>query len=102
MVELVEVDVVGAEAPQRTLDRVEDVLAREPLVPGALAHGAEALGRHDEVVAPSREPAADDLLGAADRRKISADRIDVRRVEEGDAARGGAIQNRDRRRLVAL
>src|SRR5207245_7506148 len=35
MVELVEVDVVGAETAQRTLDRVEDVLARKPLVPRA-------------------------------------------------------------------
>jgi hypothetical protein len=38
MVELVEVDVVGAEAAQRTLDRVEDVLAREPLALTAPKH----------------------------------------------------------------
>src|SRR5439155_3258100 len=55
MVELVEVDV--AEAAQRTLDRVEDVLAREPPVRGAGAHRAEAFRGDDEIVAPSLEPA---------------------------------------------
>ena len=52
MMELIEVHVVGPEPSQRVVDRVEDVLARETLIPRARAHGAEALGGDDEVVTP--------------------------------------------------
>src|SRR5437867_13184377 len=68
----------------------------------ARAHRAEAFRGDDEVVAPSLEPAPDDLLGAADGAEVAADGIDVGRVEKGDAAGRGPIENRDGGRLVAL
>ena len=48
------------------------------------------------------EPAADDLLGAADGGPVAAERIHVGGVEEGDAALGGPIHDRDGSRFVAL
>jgi len=68
----------------------------------ARAHRAEAFRGDDEVVTPSLEPAPDDLLGAADGAEVAADGIDVGRVEKGDAAGRGPIENRDGGRLVAL
>src|SRR2546428_118985 len=102
MVELVEVHVVGAKPAQRALDRVEDVLAREPLVPGAGAHGAEALGGDDEVPTASLEPATEDLLRAPNRIEGAADGVHVRGVEKRDTARGGPIENGHPAGLVAL
>src|SRR5437016_12673660 len=68
----------------------------------ARAHRAEAFRGDDEVVTPSLEPAPEDLLGAADGAEVAADGVDVGRVEEGDAAGRGPIENRDGGRLVAL
>ena len=47
-------------------------------------------------------PAADDLLGTADRVDAAAERIDVSRVEEVDAAFEGAVHDRERCRFIAL
>ena len=106
VMELVEIDVIGAQPAQRGVDRVEDVLARQPLIPGPRAHRTEALGGEDEVVSPPREPAAEDLLGAADRAAAvgaaAALGIGIRGVEERDAARGGPLEDRAPGRLVAL
>ncbi len=102
VVDLVEVDVVGAEAAQRALDGVEDVLAGGAAVPGPGAHGAGALGGDHEVVAPAPEPPPQDLLGAAHGVEGAAQRIDVGRVEEGDPAGGRAVEDGDRGGLVAL
>jgi len=102
MVELVEIHVVRPEPPQRGLDGVEDVLARESLIPWSGAHGAEALGGQNEIVTATLEPAPDDLFRSPDGLEVAADRIDVRGVEERDAAGGGAIQDGSRARLVAL
>ena len=46
-VQLVEINVVGAEAAQRSVDRIEDVLARHALIPGLRAHIAGAFGAHE-------------------------------------------------------
>ena len=43
-VQLVEVDVVGLQARERAVDRIEQVLARGALVPGARADLADRLG----------------------------------------------------------
>jgi hypothetical protein len=101
-VRLVEIDVVGLKASERGVDGVEDVLAGEAPVPRAGAGGARALGGHDELVAAAGQPAAQDLLGASDRLRGAAERIDVGGVEEGDAALGRVVENGARRRLVAL
>ncbi len=62
------------------------------------------LGRDDEAVAPAvaSEPAAEDLLGAAHQVTAAAERIDVGRIEEGDAARDRAVEDVVRRRLLRL
>ena len=65
-VDLVEVDPVGAQPPQRVLDRAHDPAARAALLVGVLAHRAVELGGEDDVVAPAAgERLADDLLGLA-------------------------------------
>jgi len=101
-VELVEVDVVGAQPAQRGLDRVEDVPARHALVPGLRPHPADALGGDDEVVAAALQPAAQDLLGAAGGADVPAEGIDVGRVQEVDAGLGGGVEDGPAVRLVAL
>ena len=53
-------------------------------------------------MALARQPAAEDLLGAADRLAVAAERIDIGRVEKVDAALGGGIQDGAALRLVAL
>src|SRR5207237_708811 len=94
---------LGAQREELALD-----LAEEQVVAGL--HAVEA--RQTEVLAaPER---AGDLirevvraadvarLGAADGAEVAADGVDVGRVEEGDAAGRGPIENRDGGRLVAL
>jgi hypothetical protein len=53
-------------------------------------------------VTASVQPATEDLLGAPDRLEIAADGVHVGGVEEGDAAGGGAVEDRHRGGLVAL
>jgi hypothetical protein len=79
-VDLVEIDVVGAEAAQAVVDLVEDRLARQAGAVGAGPHAVEHLGGEHDLVAPGEVPdrAADDLLGGA----VG---IGVGRVEEIDA-----------------
>ncbi len=48
---LMEIDVVRAKTPERSLDALDDVLAREPAIVGRLAHREETFGRDDELVA---------------------------------------------------
>ena len=69
-VDLVEVDPVGAQPPQRVLDRTDDPAPRVALLVGVLAHRVVELGGEDDVVAPAAgERLADDLLGLALRRR---------------------------------
>jgi hypothetical protein len=102
MVTLIEIDVVRAQPAQRAVDRVEDVLAGEPAVPRPIAHRAEALRGHHTLVPAPFEPAPEDRFRPADGVEPAAERIDVRRVEERDPTGRGAIEDRARRRLVAL
>ena len=53
-------------------------------------------------VAPALQPAAHDLFGASDGRDVAAQRIDVRGVEEIDAAVGGRVEDGVALRFVAL
>ena len=61
-VHLVEVDVVGAEPPQRVLDRPDDPAPRAAAPVRVLAHRHEELGRQHDVVAPALQRLPDDLL----------------------------------------
>jgi hypothetical protein len=78
--DLVEVDVVGAEPLKAAIDCLEDVFAREAAVVGIVAHRIVELGRDDGLVAghPLLQGLADDLLARAAR-------IHVRDVESIDA-----------------
>src|SRR5215831_6669570 len=102
MMDLVEIHVVRAEPAQRVVDGVEDVLARGATIPGAGPRPPRALGGEHEVAAAAAQPAPQDLLGAAHRLGGAAQRIDVGGVEEADAARRRAIENREGSGLVAL
>src|SRR3954453_11594833 len=76
---LIQIDVVRAEAAERGIDGLEDVLAREPLAVGAGAGAEEDLRGDDDLVAPGEvaDGPAKDLLGGAVR-------VHVGRVEERD------------------
>ena len=72
-----------------------------------MSHGLRPIGPKHFVattksVALAREPAADDLLGAARGGEVAAERIDVGGVEERDARVGGVVEDRARRVLVDL
>jgi hypothetical protein len=64
-VDLVEVEVVGAEAAQRVLDRDHDPAAGAAAVVRVVVEGHEELRREHDVVAASGEGLADDDLGLA-------------------------------------
>ncbi len=93
---VVEVDVIDAETPQRSVARGEHVF-RAPVDPAlggilAVAHDPE-LGRQHDLVAPARDRAADEQL-------VVADRVHVRRVEHRHAKVERAMDRRDRLALV--
>src|SRR5690349_10483193 len=88
-VDLVQVDVVGAEAPQAVVDLTHNRLARQATAVGSRPHLPIDLGRDHDLVAAGEilDRAAEDLLAAAER-------ISVRRVEEIDAALESALDER--------
>ena len=90
---MIEVNVIGLQAPQAGFDGVENVLARQPRVVRTPAHRVTALGRQDEVVAFAFKPAPDDCFGAPDTFERHRHRIDIRRVNEIDAALGGLVHD---------
>jgi hypothetical protein len=100
--QLIEVDIVGLQATQRSVDGVEQMLARRALVPGSRPHPADGLGRQDIGRALALEPTADDFLGAADRRQAPAERVDVRGVEKIDPRRSRLAQDLDRHGFFGL
>src|SRR5262245_40781413 len=102
MMDLVEIDVVSTETAERGVDGVEDMFARRPVIPGSPARGARALRGHDEVATPSLEPAPEDRLGAPHGLERPAQRIDVGGVEERDATGSRAVEDGERRGLIAL
>src|SRR6201997_2700348 len=55
-VRLIKIDVISLQAAQTPLDRIKDMLAREPSVVGSAPHWNPALGREDNLVAPSLQP----------------------------------------------
>src|SRR5689334_279293 len=73
---VVEIDVVGAEPLQRSLDRFADVLG--PAVGAAVAERADEFRREDVLIALPLDRAADELL-------VLADGVHLRRIEEVDA-----------------
>ena len=78
--DLIQIDVVDAQAAQRRVDAIEDVLARQAALVRAAAHCAVDLGRDHDLVARGErtQRPARDLLA-------HADRIDIGGVEEVDA-----------------
>src|SRR5439155_2409370 len=77
--DLVEVDVIGAEAPQARVDLGHDRLARHAGAIGSRPHPAIDLGSDDDLVSSGEilDRTPENLLAAAER-------IAVRRVEEID------------------
>ena len=93
--DLVEIDVVGAEPLQAGVDLGQDRLARQAGAVRPLAHAAVDLGRDHHLVAPREveQRAADDLFAGAVR-------IDVGGVEEVDAEVERLLDERPARRLA--
>ena len=78
--DLVEVDIIHAEAAEALIDLDHDRFARQAGAIGSGSHAAVDFGRDDDLVAPGEviDRTAEDLLAPAER-------IAVRRVEEIDA-----------------
>ena len=74
-VALVEVDIVRAQAREREVDLLEDLLAREAAV--AVDREVELCRQHVRIARPIRQRPAEEFLGAAAR-------VDVRGVDEVD------------------
>ena len=91
-VALVDVDVVGAQAPEARVARLHHVLAREPAVVGPLARRPEHLRReHDVLPRDALERAPEQLLRLAERVDVGGvERLDAR-VERGAHARARAV-----------
>jgi hypothetical protein len=68
-VQLIEIDVVGAETLERGVDCVKNVLARHALIPRLCADYAGAFRGQNELVALALQPCANDLLGTTRRRR---------------------------------
>jgi hypothetical protein len=84
--DLIEIDVIGAEPPQARVDLGHDRPARQAGPVRARAHPPVHLGRDHDLVAAReilQRPAEDLLAGAV--------RIDIRRVEEIDASLQGPL-----------
>ena len=94
--QLVEIDIIGAEAAQRRLDGRQQMLARGALVPGRWTDLADGLGREDELLAAPLQPAPDDILRATGKLGAAAQRIDIGRVDEIDPGLGRLVQNAPR------
>ena len=96
---LVEVDRLDPEPPQRGIQRVAEVPARETDVVGAVAHRKAPLGREHDLAAYLRrllgEPAPDDLLRGA----VA---VDVGGVDQGAARLEEGVELRVRYALVGL
>ena len=94
---VVEVDVVDAEAPQRSLGRLAHVLGPAADAAGGrvvgVADDAE-LGRQHDLVAAAGDRAADELL-------VGVRAVDVGGVEEGHAEVERAVDRGDRLGVVA-
>ncbi len=93
VVHLVEVDVVGLQPPQAGIDGAPDVERGELALVGPLPHVAVQLGGEDGPLAAAaalREPAADDLFGAA---LVLGPAVDVGGVEEVDALLVGGVHD---------
>jgi len=88
-VDLIEIDVVGAETPEAGVDLHHDGLARQPSAIRPRTHPAIDLGGDDDLVATREilDRATEDLLAAAER-------VAVRRVEEVDAGFKRALDER--------
>jgi hypothetical protein len=98
---VVEVDVVGAEALERSFDRAADVL-RRPVLTAHGRHVARVGGVHAQV-----ELRRDDVLVAAaldratDQQLVRQGAVDLRRVEEVDAEPESAMDRLDGLVLVS-
>src|ERR1051326_3750496 len=91
-VHLIKIEVIDAESVQRRLKRMADVLAREAAFVGIVADRQRDLARYHDAVArhaKTLERTAEDLLARAER-------IEIRGVEEIDAAIERALDQRHR------
>ena len=87
---LVQVNIIGAQTPKQIFRGIHDVLAREATLIGLVPHRVEDFSRNDILVPPGEDFAEE----AA--RYLLADtlRIHVSRVKEIDAVLRGAPNNR--------
>ena len=90
---LVEVDSVGAEAPQAAFDRLGDPAGAGAGVAGIVVDRGDELGGDDDLVAPAGERATQVLLRARPA-------VDVGRVEEVDPGVEGGMDDRGAALLV--
>src|SRR5207249_441415 len=84
--------VVGAQAGEARLNRLDNVLARQTFVVDAWPHGRAAFGGYDKIVPPVLYGPAHDLLRAA---RV----VDVGSINEVDPVFEGVLDHRYRPRI---
>src|SRR5690606_22863175 len=91
---VIEIDVNGAQSPERPLERRADVLrpAVDPRLPAVFEMEAE-LGGDDHTVTQRLQRFAQQLF-------VGKRPVDLRRIEEGDAALDGRADERNRLPLL--
>jgi len=96
---LIEIDAIGAQAPQAVLAGTLDVICGQAALVGAIAHAPEHFSRQDDALTPRPalvEPAPDDLLGDP---FAGLPAVDIRGIEEVDAVFEGAVHDCETVRL---
>src|SRR4051812_34868031 len=82
--QLIEIDVVGAQPTQRVLDSATDVATSSARLPVRTVQGVTELRREHEVVAVTAQELAQEVLGLA---------VDVGGVDKGDAFVYGGVDD---------
>jgi hypothetical protein len=93
LVQVIDVDVVGAEPAQAVVAGLQHPAARQPAVVRLLRHHVAALGGEDPLAAMRLDGGADDALGRA----LG---VDIRRVDEVEARVACLGDDVRRRRFV--
>src|SRR6185369_2318163 len=100
--DLIKVNVIGAQPLEACVDRRQHVLARETDIVGTWSHLHSALRREHKLIPPAFQPSTHNLFRPARGFKGHWYRINIRGVDEVDPALGGRVHDGEGRFLIAL
>src|SRR5262249_8113878 len=100
--DLIQIDVIGVEAAQARVDRIEDMDSRETAVVRPFSHRHPAFGCKPASGPLAFEPFADYLFGLTSPVERNRHWIDIGCVNEIDSPLDSSIHYLERRLLIAL